>query len=145
MPAAEAFFDTSVLLYLLADDRKAERAETLLAMGGVISMQVLNEFASVALGKKAVNFRELWELLSTIRTACTVRPLDVETHERGLRLAERHRFSIYDSLIIAAALNAGCRVLYSEDLQHGQIIERLAIQNPLRACLRLDRGVRRMD
>jgi len=131
MPAAEAFFDTNVLLYLLSSDTaKADRAEALLAAGGTISVQVLNEFASVALGKKAVDFAELKEILSAIRSACSVRALDIETHDIGLDIAERYRFSVYDSLIVAAALRAKCSVLYSEDLRHAQTIEQLSIRNP---------------
>ncbi|MGD0023672.1 MAG: PIN domain-containing protein [Xanthobacteraceae bacterium] len=131
MPAADVFFDTNVLLYLLADNvAKADRAEALLASGGVISVQVLNEFASVGVGKKAVDFSEIREILSTIRRFCAVRAVDVGTHELGLDIAERYRFSIYDSLIVAAALRAGCSTLYSEDLQHGQTIERVTIRNP---------------
>ena len=131
MSATDVFFDTNVLLYLLSNDTmKADRAEALLASGGVVSVQVLNEFASVAAGKKALDFTEIGEALSTIRAHCTVKPVDLETHELGLELAERYRFSIDDSLIVAAALRAGCTILYSEDLQHGQIIERLTIRNP---------------
>jgi predicted nucleic acid-binding protein len=130
MPA-DVFFDTNVLIYLLSrDNAKADRVEALLAKGGVISVQVLNEFASVALGKKALDFDELKEILSVIRAACAVKPLEIETHELGLALAERYRFSVYDSLIVAAALRSGCSVLFSEDLRHGQRIERLVIRNP---------------
>jgi predicted nucleic acid-binding protein len=130
MPA-DVFFDTNVLIYLLSRDAaKADRAEALLAEGGVISVQVLNEFASVALGKKALQFDELKEILSVIHAACSVKPLEIETHELGLSLAERYRFSVYDSLIVAAALRSGCSVLFSEDLRHGQRIERLVIRNP---------------
>jgi predicted nucleic acid-binding protein len=131
MPAADVFFDTNVLHYLLSDEEaKADRAEALLASGGVISVQVLNEFASVAVRKKAADFAEIREILSTIRVACAVRAVDVDTHELGLDIAERYRLSIYDSLIVAAALRAGCSMLYSEDLQHGQVIEQLTIRNP---------------
>jgi len=131
MPVADAFFDTNVLLYLLSDDlKKAARAEEILAAGGVISVQVLNEFASAAIRKSSVSFVELREVLSAIRTFCEVKPVDIATHELALELADRYRFSIYDSLIVAAALRASCSVLYSEDLQHGQKIERMTIQNP---------------
>jgi predicted nucleic acid-binding protein len=134
MPAADVFFDTNVLIYLLSDDiAKADRAEALLASGGVVSVQVLNEFAAVAVGKKAVDFTELKEILSAIRTACAVKPLDIETHELSLGIAERYRFSIYDSLIIAAARLARCSILYSEDLHHGQTIEQMTIRNPFAA------------
>jgi predicted nucleic acid-binding protein len=131
MPAADAFFDTNVLLYLLSDDAtKTDRAEALLAVGGIISVQVLNEFASVALGKKAVDFGELKEIFIGIRSACSISPLDTETHDLSLEIAQRYRFSIYDSLIVAAALKARCSILYSEDLQHGQTIGHLSIRNP---------------
>ena len=131
MSAAEAFFDTNVLLYLLsADSAKADRAEALMAKGGVVSVQVLNEFASVATRKLAMTFGEIREILATVRAVCPVRPLDIETHELALDLAERHRFSVYDSLILAAALRAGCATLYTEDLQDGQTIETLTIRNP---------------
>jgi len=134
MPAADVFFDTNVLLYLLSDDiAKADRAEALLANGGMISVQVLNEFAAVAVGKKAVEFGELKEILTAVRVACAVSPLDIETHELGLDIAERYQFSIYDSLIIAAALRARCSVLYSEDLHHGRTIGQMMIRNPFAA------------
>ena len=131
MPGADAFFDTNILLYLLSDDTlKAARAEALLIAGGVVGVQVLNEFASVAIRKKALNFDELKEVLSIIRAACPVKPLDIETHELGLDIAERYLYSFYDSLIIAAALRSGCSILYSEDLHDGQLIAQLVLRNP---------------
>jgi predicted nucleic acid-binding protein len=131
MSGADNFFDINVLLYLLSKDAvKADRAEALLASGGTISVQVLNEFASVASRKLAMPISEIRDVLSTIRAVCTVKPLDVETHELALDLAERQNFSIYDGLIVAAAVRAGCTVLYTEDLHHGQMIEKLQIQNP---------------
>jgi predicted nucleic acid-binding protein len=131
MSEAEVFFDTNVLLYLLSNDAaKADRAEALLATGGVVSVQVLNEFASVASRKLTMTIPEVREILSTVRSVCAVKSLDVETHDLGLELAERYGFSIYDSLIVAAAVRAGCAILYTEDLQRGQVIENLTIRNP---------------
>ena len=132
MSAAEAFFDTNVLLYLLsADVAKADQAEALLAGGGVISVQVLNEFAAVATRKLALSWAEVRAVLSPIRAVCRVEAVTIQTHERGLALAERHRFPIYDAMIVASALLAGCGTLYSEDLQHGQRLGRqLTIRNP---------------
>ena len=132
MSVAEAFFDTSVLFYLLSNDaRKADRVEQLLAERGTISVQVLNEFASVALRKTDVALRDIRVILDTVRAVCIVEPVTVATHDRGVEVCERYKFSFYDSLIIASALIVGSRVLYSEDLQHGQIIERqLRVANP---------------
>jgi predicted nucleic acid-binding protein len=132
---ATDFFDTNVLFYLLsADAAKAERAEQLVAAGGVISVQVLNEFAATAARKLAMRVAEIRVILSTLRELCAVKPLDVTTHEFGLDLAERYRYSIYDAMIVAAALRADCSTLYSEDLRHGQKIERLMILNPFRSA-----------
>ena len=131
MSAADTFFDTNVLLYLVSGDAaKADRAEELLMSGGSISVQVLNEFTSVAARRYGVAITKIREILSAIRAVCNVKPIDVETHELGLDLAERYRYSIYDSMIVAAALRAGCTTLFSEDLQDGQRIETLIIRNP---------------
>jgi len=135
MSAVDAFFDTSVLLYLLSRDAaKADRVEALLAERGMISVQVLNEFAAVAIRKLKMPLPEVREVLDTIRAVCEVEPVTVETHDRALAIVERYGFSLYDSLLIAAASIADSKVLYSEDLQHGQLIERqLRVVNPFSA------------
>jgi len=134
MPAAEVFLDTNVLLYLLSDEpTKADRAELLISRGGVVSVQVLNEFASVATRKLSMTVPELREILSTVRTLCGVVPLTIETHDLALDFAERYHLSIFDTLIVAAAVQAKCRILYSEDMQHGQKIDGLTIRNPFAA------------
>ena len=132
MNGGDGFFDTNVLLYLLsADTAKADRAEEVLALGGTISVQVLNEFAALASRKLRMSWREVREVLAQIRAVCTVVPVTIETHEQALRIAERYGLSIYDALIVSAALLAGCKTLHSEDMQGGQIIERrLTISNP---------------
>jgi len=132
MSAAEKFFDTNVLLYLLSSDaEKSDRAEQLLSAGGVISVQVLNEFASVASRRLKMSIEEIREVLTTIRAICTVVPISEETHDVALRLAERYGLSIYDSLIVAAALIAECKTVVSEDMQDGQILDgKVKIRNP---------------
>jgi len=132
MGKTKAFFDTNVLLYLLSEDTaKADCAEAILAKGGVVSVQVLNEFASVASRKLRMTYPEIREELDIVRAICKVEPLTVDTHERGLQLAERYGFSLYDAMIAAAALRAGCTLLYTEDLQDGQTLEgRLLVHNP---------------
>lgn len=132
MSAAERFFDTNVLLYLLsAEDAKADRAEAALGAGGVLSVQVLNEFASVASRKLGLSIGEIREVLAAIRSVCTVVPLGEETHDLGLQLAERYALAVYDAMIVASALLAGCKTILSEDMQSGQVLEgRLEIRNP---------------
>lgn len=133
MSAANAFFfDTNVLLYLLSEDiAKADRAENLLADGGVISVQVLNEFAAVASRKLGLTWPEIREVVETAQSLCRVEPLTLATHQRGLAIAERYGFAVYDSLIVASALLAGCSVLWTEDLQDGQRLDdQLTVNNP---------------
>lgn len=132
MSDADVFFDTSVVFYLLsADQHKADRVEALLAEGGAISVQVLNEFATVARRKRALGWSEVRETLSAIRAVCVTHPLTEEIHDRGIDIAERYGFSMYDSTIVAAAQVAGCRILFSEDLQHRQVIDKtLTVRNP---------------
>lgn len=132
MSDAESFFDTSVLLYLLsAEAEKADRVEELLKHRGIISVQVLNEFTAVAKRKLGLTFIEIRELLETVRTLCDTQPLTIEHHDMGVEIAERYRFSFYDSIIVASALLAGCKKLYSEDLQHRQVIDKqLTVINP---------------
>ena len=128
------FFDANVLLYLLSEEEdKANIAEALLAKGGVISVQVFNEFTSVAFRKLKMPYSEIGEVLETVRMVCEVQDLTVETHRVALAIAERYRFSFYDALILSAAILADCEVLYSEDMQAGQKInDQLVINNPFK-------------
>jgi predicted nucleic acid-binding protein len=130
---AEAFFDTNVLVYSLAlDDPRSTRAEELLAPGGMISVQILNEFVSVARRKLLMSWAEVKEALDAFRVLCpSPLPITVRLHELALKIAEKHGYGIYDALVIAAALEAGCATLYSEDFQDGQTIDgKLTIRNP---------------
>ena len=126
------FFDTNVVLYAFRqDDTRAGTAETLLAAGGAVSIQVLNEFAAVARRKLNKTWKEVRNALDLILVFCPEpEPLTMETHERALKIAERYGYSIFDSLIIAAAIQAGSTKLYSEDMRDGQSINGLTIRNP---------------
>jgi predicted nucleic acid-binding protein len=130
--SAEQFFDTNVLLYLLsADVAKADRAEAELSRGGVVSVQVLNEFASVSSRKLDLPMAEIRELLAVVRAICRVVPVSEETHDKGLEIAERYGLSVHDAMIVAAALLAGCGTLLSEDMHNGQVLDgRLTVKNP---------------
>ncbi len=132
MPARD-FFDTNVLIYAVAkNDPRAAKAEALLASGGMISVQSLNEFVSVARRKLGMSWKETRESVDLICILCPdPAPILLETHRHAVVIAEKYGYSIYDALIAAAALEAGCKTLYSEDLQDGQIINRqLTIRNP---------------
>lgn len=132
----KGFFDTNVLVSAVTDsnERTAE-AEALVAGGGVISVQVLNELASVARRKLGMTWDEAGEMLGLIRTLCpSPVAVTIETHDAALRIAAQYGLHLYDALIAAAALAAGCTTLYTEDLQNGQVIDgRLTIRSPFTA------------
>jgi predicted nucleic acid-binding protein len=132
------FLDTNILVYAaLQPDSRSDTARAVLARRGVVSVQVLNEFANVAHRKLRRPWPEIAQALAAIRVLCPApRPLTLATHTEALAIAERTGYAFYDALIIAAALEAGCATLLSEDLHDGQTIEghgipgRLTIRNP---------------
>jgi predicted nucleic acid-binding protein len=129
------FFDTNILIYLAsADEVKADQAEMVIARGGNISVQVLNELSNVARRKMQMSWPEIYAFLDTLRSLLTVHPLTLQTHEAGLDLAQRYGLSIFDAMIAASALQAGCNILWSEDMQHGMTLDTgLRIINPFRS------------
>ena len=129
---ARPFLDSNIVIYAFtANDPRNGKAEALLEAGGVISVQVLNEFVNVSRRKQGRDWDEIGDSLGILKILLDPpRPLTVEVHESAVAIARDRGLSIYDSLIIAAALRAGCSILYSEDLQHGQTIEQLTIRNP---------------
>lgn len=130
----DSFLDTNVLLYHLSNDAaKAGRAEALIREGGTVSVQVLNELANVARRRMGIQWPELRTITDTVCALLHVVPLDTTIHARGLRLCERYGFSVYDGMIVAAALEAGCGVLWSEDMHDELCVEgSLTIRNPFR-------------
>jgi predicted nucleic acid-binding protein len=126
------FFDTNVLFYgfTKAGPRTAV-AERLLLQGGVVSVQVLNELVSAVRRKLRMSWDEVRRVIDDTLLVCpNPRPLRLETHRSALRICGRYGFGVYDGLIVASALEAGCAILYTEDLQHGQVVEGMRIENP---------------
>ncbi len=128
----KVFLDSNVIVYAFTDDRRSVVAEGLLASGGDLSVQVLNEFANVARRKLAFDWVQFEDALSAIRAlARAIHPLDLEIHSGALIVAQRYGFSFSDALIVSSALRARCDTLYSEDMQDGLVVEgRLQIVNP---------------
>lgn len=128
------FLDTNVLLYAQESTEKGAAARAVLLAGGIVSVQVLNEFAAVSRRKLRRTWDEIDAALDDIRlTLDEIRPLTDATHRAALRLSRRDGFAIYDASIVAAALEAGCDELVTEDMQHGRSVEGLRIVDPFRA------------
>lgn len=130
---ARVFLDTNVLVYAVGDaaDPRSERARLCLEAGGLVSVQVLNEFASVARRKLRRPWPEIRAALSAFADlGLDVRPLTLEVHYAALDLAEQDGLELSDACIVATARAAGCRVLWSEDLQDGRRFGDLLVRNP---------------
>jgi len=130
---ASAFFDTNVFVYaVVQDDPRSQKAEELIAEGGMVSVQVLNEFVDVARRKAKMPWNEVRFAIENIKALCPdPLPVTIDTHKEALTIAEKYGYRIYDALIVASALEGRCTTLYSEDMQDGQVIDhRLTIRNP---------------
>ena len=127
-----SFLDSNIVLYLASEDPpKADRAQELVAEGGTISVHVLNEIGNISRRKMGLSWAETRYFLLMIRGLLKVEPITIEIHDVGISLAERYRLSVYDSMIVSAALSAECDTLLSEDLQDGLLINgRLRVLNP---------------
>ena len=129
-----AFIDTNILVYAQQTGPKATISRDIIARGGTISVQVLNELTNVLRKKGNRSWHDIELVLDDVDAALDpALPLTAATTRAALALARDHGFSFYDALIIAAAIEAGCDTLYSEDLQHGRSIGGLTIVNPFLA------------
>ena len=128
------FFDSNVLLYsATGDEGKAARAEALMAAGGVISVQVLNEITNVMRRNRTRAWTEVTDYLARLRIALDVKSFTLREHLTGLAVVERYQLATYDAMLVASALLAECDVFWSEDMHDGLVIEEtLTIRNPFR-------------
>lgn len=126
-----AFFDSNVLIYAYSTDARRTRAQAAIAGGGIISVQVLNEFTNVLRNKQKQEWPVIEAVIGSIRFRFPdIVPLTADTHASAVALARDHRLAFYDALIVAAAIEAGCDTLWSEDMQHGRVIGKLTIRDP---------------
>jgi predicted nucleic acid-binding protein len=130
----KAFFDTNVLIYAFTSgDPRKKTAEELIIAGGAIGVQTLNEFVSIKRQKSRASWEDLLFWLSIIEKLCSPpAPMTAHTHILGLQIAQTSGYHIYDSLMLAAAIEANCTVFYTEDLHHGHKVGDLTICNPFR-------------
>jgi len=128
---AKPFIDSNVVLYLFSSDTvKADRAEALLQSGGLISVQVLNEVASVCLRILKMTWEDIDAVLETLKSTCEVLPVTMASHEKAVGLAKRFQISLYDANIVATAILCGADTLFSEDMQNGMSMESVTVVNP---------------
>ena len=128
----KVFIDTNIIIYSLGkNSTKAHIVAPLFLDRPCISTQVLSETVNVTTKRLGLVTSDVRQLIKTLHEVCHVELIAMSTIEVALNIQDRYKFSWYDSLIISSALDAGCHTLYSEDMQHGQLIEgRLKIVNP---------------
>jgi predicted nucleic acid-binding protein len=134
----KAFVDSNLWLYAFAlrpgEEVRHERAKALIKAPVLytISEQVIAEVSNNLLKKAQMREDRLLAIIESFYVRCQVVAPDIATHRAAGRLRQAYRFSYWDSLIVAVALEAGCSILYSEDMQHSlEIDSRLTILNPL--------------
>ena len=131
--ATGGFLDTNVLVYAVgADGPRKHQAKALLgALSEItVSAQVISEFTHVCVRKHILTPEATRRAARLYLNQFRLVPISEAVLRRGLDLHERYGYSWWDSLILSAALEARCTVLYSEDMQHGQEVEGLRIENP---------------
>lgn len=135
------FLDSNVLVYLFdeRDPRKRDLATELVdraqsARSGVISHQVVQETLNVLTSKIPAPLTpgDAADFLRDVLAPLWRVPPSIAMYSRAIGIQDRYGYSFYDSLIIAAALEGGCDRILSEDLQDGQRIDSLVIENPFR-------------
>jgi predicted nucleic acid-binding protein len=126
------FADTNVVVYAVGlDSDQRTKARQILAEGVTVSSQVINETVNVLTRKQGVNIVVAHEVAESLLELCEVAPVDESTIREAIGLVRRYKLSHWDSLIVAAALLAGCEKIYSQDMQHGQVFdEQLKVVNP---------------
>jgi predicted nucleic acid-binding protein len=129
------FLDTNILVYTIAGPpEKSDKSEKILSQRGIISVQVLNEFTTIARRKYHLSWPELHAIVESFQNFLEIVPLTTQTHQTAVNFAERYNLAFYDAVIAAAAHLAGCTILYTEDMHHTRLIEnRLRITNPFAA------------
>ena len=133
----KAFLDTNILIYLYAEDDKNKRdavREVLDDYDCVTSLQAINEVSNVLFKKFSLSSAQIKEHLVNIEAVCSdVMPIHRYTIEEALDIRERYGFSYFDCLMLASALEGTCRIIFTEDMRDGQIIEKtLTITNPFK-------------
>jgi len=133
------FADTNLWIYLFFTSKNTVDTEKKLKIkylikeysNIMISTQVMNELSNVCLKKYHLKIEQVETYLRELSNIVEIHILDAQTSFSALNLLKKYKFSFYDSLIVASALEANCEILFSEDMQHGQMIENtLLIQNP---------------
>ena len=128
------FLDTNILIYAFSEDEQDKRIianKILLEENCLISTQVINELSNILYKKFKLDYQNALNVIDEILTIVDVTQFEIATIKKAHLIKHKYKYSYYDSLIISTALENNCKILYSEDMQHKQIIEnKTVIINP---------------
>ncbi|MFW5990363.1 MAG: PIN domain-containing protein [Campylobacterales bacterium] len=134
--SAKVFTDTNILIYLFdKSEKKKDIAKKVLNNIPIISVQICNELSNILLKKFMFDEKDVKLIINRIVESSSFYQIDQYTVSKALDIREKYKFSYYDSLVIASAINSKSKILYSEDMQHKQNIETLTILNPFKEFL----------
>ena len=136
----KATLDTNVLIYAFGkqEDERKQIAKAIITECNIISLQVVNETVYVLLKKFQFSSHELDKVIEFMKQNFVISDLNIQTLNQTIKISAKYGFSFWDSMMIAAALNNHCSILYSEDMQNNQVIEdRLQIINPFKKSLKI--------
>lgn len=130
----KVFIDSNIIIYAYSLDEPKKMAiarDILLAHETILSTQTINEFVNITTRKKMLNNIQVSEVIDDLFSLFTIVLIDRRVIQKALALANKHRYSYFDSLMLSSALQAECSILYSEDMHHSQVLEKkLQIINP---------------
>jgi len=134
MPDSNAFIDSNILIYaysITEPDKSQMARDTIDKYNSILSIQVINEFSNNCLKKLKKPHNEIISAIQEIARNFSVTQITIPIIVKALHLQERYQFSYFDCIMLASALEHNCKYIFSEDMQHGQVIEnRLTIMNP---------------
>jgi len=130
----KSFIDSNIIIYLFdSNSYKKDIALPLLANTPTINSQVLVEVGNICKKKLGFTKEDVLNIWNDLLNDCDVVPLDSSTFQLAISLIKRYKFQLFDSLIVASALQANCIILFSEDMHHELLVEgKLRIINPFK-------------
>ncbi len=130
-----AFFDTNVLIYSYADSESVKQEISRNAINNasdcIVSTQILNEINNVMTRKWRMPYEAIKAVQTDIRFICKLVYITEDIIDKAIGLHFRYGFSYFDCLMLSSALDSDCEIIYTEDMNNGQVIdEKLKIINP---------------
>lgn len=132
----KVFFDTNIVIYLYSEDETDKRniiLDLIPAYDVIISTQVINEMSCVFNRKMNIDWASIEKVKGELSLLFDIKIIDLATITMAYKIADIYGYNYFDSLMLSSVLENKCKIIYSEDLHHNQLIEnKLYIKNPFK-------------